>query len=92
MDWDEPHVRNVGMTAAAVLAPDRRPFTVGKPTKYREIYHIFFSSGYVNGRLLSEMVQQHGMTLTGVCCSRVDMFGGKWRAGWGCAGDYIARE
>lgn len=32
-DWHELHVRNVGMTAAAVLTPGRRPFTVGKSTK-----------------------------------------------------------
>ena len=65
-DCHEPHVRNVGMTAAVVLAPGMRQFTVGKPTKCSEIYHFFVSSGHVNGRLLSEMVQQHGMTLTRV--------------------------
>ena len=32
-DWKDREIRNAGMTAAAVLAPGRRPLTVGKPVK-----------------------------------------------------------
>ena len=41
------------MTAAAVVAPAKRPFTVGKPDKILDINH-FHSSGHVNERLLME--------------------------------------
>ena len=53
------------MTAAAVLAPGKRPFTVGKPAKVLDINHFHFS-GHLNERLLRETAQQHGITLTGV--------------------------
>ena len=57
---------NVGMTVAAVLAPGKRPFTVGKPAKVLDINDFHFSSGPLNERLLGETAQQHGITLTGV--------------------------
>ena len=47
-DRHELHVGSVGMTAAAVLAPGRRPFAVGKPAKSINIYHFQVSSGYLN--------------------------------------------
>ena len=53
------------MTAAAVVAPAKRPFTVGKPDKILDINH-FHSSGHVNERLLMEVAQQHGVALRGV--------------------------
>ena len=65
-DWHELHVGNVGMTAAAVLAPGRRPLAVGNPTKSIDINHCHVSSGHLNERLLRETDQQHGVTLTGV--------------------------
>ena len=65
-DWQELHVGNVDMTAAAVLAPGIRPFAVGKPAKSIDINHFHVSSGHLNKRLLRETAQQHGVTLTGV--------------------------
>ena len=40
-DWHALHVGD-GMTAAAVLAPGKRPFTVGKPVKMVDISHFHF--------------------------------------------------
>ena len=42
---DSKYVRigNVSITAAAVLAPGKRPFTVGKPGKVPDINHFFTS-------------------------------------------------
>ena len=54
------------MTVAAVLAPGKRPFTVGKPAKVLDINDFHFSSGPLNERLLGETAQQHGITVTGV--------------------------
>ena len=56
----------VGMTAAAVFAPGRRPFTVGKSTKSLDANHFRVSSSHLNKPLLRETDQQRGMTLTGV--------------------------
>ena len=69
-DRNDVYVGNVGMTAEAVLAPGRRPFTVGKPAKNIDINHFPFSSGHLNERLLRGMAWQHGITLTGVLQSR----------------------
>ena len=60
------YVSSVGMTAAAVLAPGKRPFTVGKHEKMVDINHFHFSSGHLSERLLRETARQHGITLTGV--------------------------
>ena len=65
-DWHELNVGNVGMTAAAALAPCRRPFAVGKPTKSVDINHVRVSSSHLNERLMRETPKQHGVTLTGV--------------------------
>ena len=53
-------------TAASVLAPRNRPFTVGKPEKVFDINHFHVSSGHQHERLLRQTAQQHGITLTGV--------------------------
>ena len=65
-DWHELHVGDVVMTAAAVLAPDRRPFALGKPNKGIDINHFHGSSGHLNELLLNKTDQQHGVSLTGV--------------------------
>ena len=65
-DWHELHAGNVGKNATVVLDPDRRPFTVGQPTKSLEITHFRVSSGHLNERLLRETTQQHVVILTGV--------------------------
>ena len=41
-------IGNVSITAAAVLAPGKRPFTVGKPAKILDINHFHSSSGHLN--------------------------------------------
>ena len=50
-----------GMTAAAVLAPGRRPFAIGKPTKSTDINIFYVSSGHLDKRLSRETAQQHGV-------------------------------
>ena len=57
---------DVGLTAAAVLAPGLRPFSVGKPRKMTDINAFYFSSGHLNERLLRVTAKQQGVTLTGV--------------------------
>ena len=53
-------------TAASILAPGKRPFTVGRPEKVICINHFHVSSGHQHERLVREAAQQHGITLTGV--------------------------
>ena len=64
-DWTDVKVRHVGMTAAPVLAPGRRPFTVGKRDRFIDNNHFHVSSGHLNEHLLRETAGQHGTTLTG---------------------------
>ena len=59
-------VGRVGMMAAAVLAPGKRPLAVGKPDKTVDINHLHFSHGHLNECLLTETAPQYGLTLTGV--------------------------
>ena len=53
-------------TAASILAPGKRSFTVGKPEKVIDINHFHASSGHQHERLLRQTAQQHGVTLMGV--------------------------
>ena len=53
-DRNELHVRDVGLTAAAVLDPSSRPPTVWKSAKILDINLFHFSSGHLNKRLLRE--------------------------------------
>ena len=53
-------------TAASVLAPGKCPVEVGKPDKVINIIHFHVSSGHQHERLLREIAQKHGITLTGV--------------------------
>ena len=78
------------MTVAAVLAPGKRPFTVGKPAKVLDINDFHFSSGPLNERLLGETAQQHGITLTGCAAAVWWMFRGEGYAIRGAAEDGIA--
>ena len=64
-DWHALHVGN-GMTAAAVLAPGKHPFTVGKPVIMADINHFHFFTDHLGENLLSATAQQHGKFLTGV--------------------------
>ena len=64
-DRTDPEVRHAGMTASPVLAPGRRPPTVGKRDRFIDII-LHVSSGHVNKRLLRETAGQHGFALTGV--------------------------
>ena len=59
-------VGRVGMTAAAVLAPGKSPFAVGKPDKAVDIHHFHFSHGHLNECLLRETARQYGPTFTGM--------------------------
>ena len=59
-------VSHVGMTAAPILAPGRRPNTVGKRDDFIDINHFHVSSGHLNERLLREAAGQHRITLKGV--------------------------
>lgn len=45
------HWGNVGITAAVVLAPGRRPLDVCKPASILDENHFHFSSCHVNDRL-----------------------------------------
>ena len=47
-DRNDLHLGNVSMAAAVVLAPGKRPFTVGKPAKILDINHFHSSSGHLN--------------------------------------------
>ena len=64
-DWHALHVGD-GMTAAADLAPGKRPFTVGKPVKMVDINHFHFSTGHLGENLLRATALQHGIISTGV--------------------------
>ena len=63
-DKNDLNVVKVGVTAAAVLAPGKRPFTVGKPAEILDINHFHFS-GHLNERMLTETRQRHGINRTG---------------------------
>ena len=63
-DWHSFHVGNAGATATAVLAPDKRPFAVGKPAQIIDINH-FHSSGHLSESLVRETARQYGITLPG---------------------------
>ena len=65
-DQTSVEIRHVGVTAAPVLAPGRRPFIVGKRDRFIDIYHFHVSSGHLNERPLWETAGQHGITLTAV--------------------------
>ena len=64
----DKHTRLTGSvsTAASVLAPGKRPFTVGKPEKVIDINHFHVFSGHQHERLLRQTAQYHMITLTGV--------------------------
>ena len=64
-DWYAVHVGD-GMTAAAVLAPGKHPFTVGKPVKMADVNHFHFSTDHLGENLLRATARQHGKFLTGV--------------------------
>ena len=59
-------MRNVGITAAAVLTGGRRLFTVDKTASFVDVDHFLVSSGHVNEHLLRKRAGQHGITLAGV--------------------------
>ena len=66
------------MTAAAVLATGKRPFTVAKPVKMVDINHFNFSTRYLGENLLRATARQHGKILTGVlqpCAGCVEVKG-----------------
>ena len=50
LDRNGFYVGNVSMAAAAVLAPNRRPFTAGKPAENIDITHFPFPFHHLNER------------------------------------------
>ncbi|CAB1115173.1 unnamed protein product [Ectocarpus sp. CCAP 1310/34] len=52
--------------AVPVMAPGKRPFPVGKPTKIIDVNLLHVSSSHANEFLLRELAKQHGLRLTGV--------------------------
>ncbi|CAB1107751.1 unnamed protein product [Ectocarpus sp. CCAP 1310/34] len=52
--------------AVPVMAPGKRPFSVGKPTKIIDVNLLHVSSSHANEFLLRELAKQHGLRLTGV--------------------------
>ena len=57
---------NVRQTAASVIAPGSRPFSVGKAVKRIDVNTFHFSSGHLNERLLRKTAKKQGVILTGV--------------------------
>lgn len=58
------HWGNVGITAAVVPAPGRRPFDVRKTARILGENHFHLSSCHVNDRMSRDIARQHGITLT----------------------------
>lgn len=79
------------MTAAAVLAPGRSPFVVGKPTKSMENTHFHVHFGHLIRRCVDGNGSAALFDLLGSASAVLWMFGAKGGAGWDVAGDEIAR-
>ena len=68
-DWRVPLVYEAGIlrpTAASVIAPRSRPFSVGKAVRRIDNNIFHFYSGHPNERSLRETAKQKGVILTGV--------------------------